>query len=92
MGLGEGVSSYSASVSYSNFSGGVWVPWSPESLIVEVMDYVRRYGYAVIVTHPQEFLIDGKVDLVLLSGYRDFIRMLDETYYLTMFSKLDALA
>ncbi len=91
-GFGEGISSYSASVSYSDFSGGVWVPRSPESLIVEVMDYVNRYGYAVIVTHPQEFLVDGKVDLVLLSGYRDFIRMLDETYHLTMFSRLNALA
>jgi len=91
-GLGEGVSSYSASVSYSDLSGGAWIPRNPDSLIVEIMDYVKRYGYAVIVTHPQEFLVDGKVDLDLLSGYRNFIQMVDKTYHLTTFSILDELA
>ena len=89
VGLGEGVLSFSAAVSYSDFSGDVWVPRSPESLILEVMDYIERFGYAVVVTHPQEFLVDGEVDLLLLSGYRDFIRRLDSIFWLTTFSELD---
>lgn len=89
-GLGEGVLSYPATVSFSQFSGDVWVPRSPEFLILKVMENVERHGYAVILTHPQEFMREGEVDHLLLSGYRDFIRMLDKTYYLITFSELDA--
>jgi predicted deacetylase len=87
-GLGEEIFNYPATVSFSQFSGEMWVPRSPEFLILKLMENVERYGYAVIITHPQEFLRDGEVDPLLLSGYRDFIQMLEKTYYLTTFSEL----
>ena len=77
-------------MSFSQLSGKVWVPRSQEYLILKLMENVERNGYTVIITHPQEFMREGEVDHLLLSGYRDFIRMLDKTYYLITFSELDA--
>lgn len=89
-GLSEGVFSYPATVSLSILLKDVWVPQSPEFLSLKVMESVEKYGYAVIVTHPQEFMKDGEFDYLLLSGYRDFIRMLEKTYCITIFSELVA--
>lgn len=79
-GLVSEVRSLPATVELSNYSNGTWQMKSYESVKAEILKSVQRYGFAVIVTHPQEFITDGKLNQVTAEFYTSFLRNLNETY------------
>jgi len=79
---------FPVSVSFSLLSDGQWEPKNLETLSLEIMQSVMRNGHAVILVHPQEFIRDGELDFERLSHYERFIRMLNESYYLSSFSEM----
>jgi peptidoglycan/xylan/chitin deacetylase (PgdA/CDA1 family) len=52
----DGIVTLPATVEYSDFVDGKWVSKSVQGLMREVDLSVERYGYAVLVIHPQELM------------------------------------
>ncbi len=84
----EGIINFPVSVSFSLLSDDQWEPKNLETLSLEIMQSVMRNGHAVILLHPQEFMRDGELDFGRLSHYERFIKMLNESYYLSSFSEM----
>jgi peptidoglycan/xylan/chitin deacetylase (PgdA/CDA1 family) len=74
------VISLPATVELSDYSNGTWNMKSFDSVKAEVSRSIQKYGYAVIVTHPQEFTVDGKLNPVTTELYRALLRTLKENY------------
>ena len=55
----EGIEIIPATVSMSDYSNGTWNLKSLEEILKEVTSSIEIYGYAIILTHPQEFMKDG---------------------------------
>ena len=72
----------------SDYSTGTWEMKSSDSVKAEVSRSIQKYGFAVIVTHPQEFLTDGELNQVNVELYRALLRTLKEDY---SFKTLEAL-
>jgi len=82
------VISLPATVELSDYSNGTWEMKSSDSVKAEVSRSIQKYGFAVIVTHPQEFLTDGELNQVNVELYRALLRTLKEDY---SFKTLEAL-
>lgn len=74
------VISVPATVQLSNYSSGAWQMKDTGSIEAEVSNSIRKYGFAVIVTHPQEFITDGELDQTGVESYRTLVRTLKESY------------
>jgi peptidoglycan/xylan/chitin deacetylase (PgdA/CDA1 family) len=74
-----------ATVELSNFTNSTWSMKTPAAVIQEIDESVSRYGYAVVVTHPQEFLRDEVLADDLVNNYKELITSLKERYQLTNF-------
>ncbi len=77
-GVISNVVSLPATVELSTYSKGTWSMKTPDAVQLEVLKSVQKYGFAVIVTHPQEFIEDGKLSeanaesyLGLLAAFKD---------------------
>lgn len=77
-----------ATVELSDFSEGTWKMKSPDATLIEISESVRRYGYAAIVTHPQEFISEGKLDPANAESFRFLLKVLKENYSLKTFKEL----
>jgi peptidoglycan/xylan/chitin deacetylase (PgdA/CDA1 family) len=78
----SGIISLPATVELSDYSNGTWTMKSFDSVKSEITTSIQKYGYAVIVTHPQEFTADGKLNQVNTELYRALLRTLKEEYSL----------
>ena len=74
------VISLPATVELSDYSNSTWKMKSFDSVKAEVSRSIQKYGFAVIVTHPQEFTADGKLNQVNMELYRALLRTLKENY------------
>ena len=81
-GLISGVRCLPATVELSDYSNGLWVVKSYDSVKTEILMSVQRYGFAVIVTHPQEFMTDGKLNQATVAFYTTLLGNLNGTYSL----------
>ena len=79
-GLISEVVSLPATVELSDYANGIWKMKSLDSVVAGVSDSVQKYGYAVVVTHPQEFTEDVKLNQVNVELYQDLIDTLKDTY------------
>jgi peptidoglycan/xylan/chitin deacetylase (PgdA/CDA1 family) len=77
-----------ATVELSDYSNGTWNMKSVDSVSVEISMSVQKHGFAVIVTHPQEFIADGKLNQVNTELYRNLLRTLKENYSFKTLEKL----
>lgn len=82
------VRSIPATVEVSVLVEGVWKMKSTEALIAEVEESFKSYGYAVIVTHPQEFIFDGNLDKDVADSFVSLFADLSETCRFTTFEEL----
>ena len=73
------IMSLPGTVELSRYSNQSWEMKSPDSVREEVMESISRHGFAVIVTHPQEFISNGRLDPANMETYRDLLKMLKET-------------
>ena len=69
-----------ATVELSDYSNGTWKMKSFDSVKAEISRSIQKYGFGVIVTHPQEFTTDGKLNQVNMELYRALLRTLKENY------------
>ena len=74
------VISLPATVELSDYSNGTWKMKSFDSVKAEVSRSIQKYGFAVIVTHPQEFTADGKMNQLNMELYRALLMTLKENY------------
>lgn len=83
-----------ATVEFSRYlvDEGRWERKTLEELYIEVLRSVREYGYAVVVTHPQEFVEDGEFDWSRFQVYVKFLELLDERFRLTFIRELRGVA
>lgn len=79
-GLMSNVISLPATIELSDFSDGIWNMKSLDSIKAEISRSVQKYGFAVILTHPQEFLNDGELNQVNMELYRALLNTLKEVY------------
>ena len=79
-GLLSKVLSLPATIELSDFSAGTWSMKSLDSVKAEISRSIKKYGFAVIVTHPQEFLNDGELNQVNTELYRALLTTLKEDY------------
>jgi peptidoglycan/xylan/chitin deacetylase (PgdA/CDA1 family) len=80
-----------ATVELSIIEDGIWKMKNNKSIIEEVELSLKKYGYAAIVTHPQEFIRNGTLDDNSLNSFVSLINNLRETFQFTTFEKLESL-
>jgi len=75
------VISLPATVELSNYLNGTWRMKSLDSVEAEISKSIQKYGFAVILTHPQEFIsADGKLNQVNTQLFRSLLRTLKQNY------------
>ncbi|MCJ7423727.1 polysaccharide deacetylase family protein [Candidatus Bathyarchaeota archaeon] len=79
-GLISGVRNLPATVELSDYSNGLWNVKSCESVKTEILRSVQKYGFAVIVTHPQEFITNGKLNQTTVLFYTTLLENLNGEY------------
>ena len=79
-GLMSNVISLPATIELSDFSNGIWNMKSLDSIRAEVATSIKKYGFAVIVTHPQEFVVDATLSQDGIESYRTLLITLKEHY------------
>jgi hypothetical protein len=85
----SGVRSIPATVETSVLEDSVWNLKSTESLLAEVEESFNSYGYAVIVTHPQELMSNGTLAETKIDSFLSLLNKLDEKCQFTTFEKLN---
>ena len=79
-GFMSNVISLPATIELSDFSNGIWSMKSLDSIKAEISKSVKKFGYTVIVTHPQEFVADGTLNPDRIELYRTLLITLKEDY------------
>ena len=74
------VKSVPATVEMSDYTNGTWQMKGHDSIEAEISRSVQEYGFAVIVTHPQEFISDGKLNQAAMGLYTTLLESLKENY------------
>jgi predicted deacetylase len=79
-GLISNVISIPATIELSDYSNSTWNMKSIDLIEAEISRSIQKYGYAVIVTHPQEFIEGGQLHQVTTESYRTLLMALKEDY------------
>jgi len=87
-GFSSEVKNIPATVELSILSDGVWQMKSAEVVVGEVERSFELFGYAAIVTHPQEFVRDGELNQVNLESFVNLVENLGSNCEFTTFEKL----
>jgi peptidoglycan/xylan/chitin deacetylase (PgdA/CDA1 family) len=82
------VISLPATIELSDYANSKWKMKNNGSIQEEVSRSVQKYGYAIIVTHPQEFIEDGVLNSSRTELYRFVIKILKDKYSFTTLGKL----
>jgi predicted deacetylase len=86
--LGPGTKSVPGTIQFSNYEDKTWENKSIESLKEEISGSISKYGFAIIVTHPQEFLTDDKLDRSKTEIYEDLLQEITDHYSSTTLGRL----
>lgn len=78
-----------ATVESSILSNDVWKMKSIDSLTAEVEKSFELCGYAVILTHPQEFMSNGIINQATTESYISLLKNLSKTCQFTTFENLN---
>ena len=69
-----------ATVELSDFSNGIWSIKSSDLIQEEITKSIQQYGFAVLVTHPQEFMENEGLNQVAMEFYQMLLINLKENY------------
>ena len=58
----------------------MWTVKNYDRVEAEIFMSVQKYGFAVIVTHPQEFMTDGALNQTTVALYKTLLGNLNGTY------------
>jgi hypothetical protein len=87
----EGMMWVPGTVNISEYSSTneTWNMKSLESLQSEISSSVGKYGFTVLVTHPQELITDGKLDQDKILIFRSLLTYLKKSYTISTFENID---
>jgi peptidoglycan/xylan/chitin deacetylase (PgdA/CDA1 family) len=89
--LPPGVMSVPATVEVSDYENGVWIMKTLDQLLKGVHESLTANGYAVVVTHPQEFIRHDRIDPEIVATYYRLLRDLEAESYFTSLHQVAAL-
>ncbi len=78
--VSEQVQSIPATIELCDLSYDVWTMKSREVVLSEMETSINEYGYAIIVTHPQEFITDNKLNPEIASKYEQILQAIAQNY------------
>jgi len=78
---------FPATITTSDLVNGTWRMRDLDQLEKEVTLNIGRYGYSMIVLHPQEFMVGGKLETSLIQQYADLIKNIQIRYSFTTISE-----
>ena len=87
----HGILSVPATVEMSILVNGSWYTKGLDELYDEVVESIGGYGYAVILTHPEEFVTDGRLDQEKIFTFEVLIDRLQIYYAFTTFDQIEAI-
>jgi peptidoglycan/xylan/chitin deacetylase (PgdA/CDA1 family) len=87
-GLISKVTSVPATVELSDIFNNKWTMKSLDIVEAEIAASIQKYGFAVIVTHPQEFITDGKLNQANTEMFRTLLITLKKDYSLVTLKHL----
>ena len=79
----EGIVSVPATVELSELSGDNWTMKSVDNVMAEFNLSIESNGYAVIVTHPEEFIQNGRLNENAFERYYAIIDSINSRFELT---------
>lgn len=82
------VISLPATVELSDFSKGIWTMKNLNSVEAEISRSIEKYGFAIIVTHPQEFIAEGMLNQISTEFYGNLVSSLKKSYTFTTLERL----
>jgi len=85
----SGIKNIPATVELSTLLNDIWQMKSIDTISAEVEKSIELYGYAAIVTHPQEFISNGQINQTARESYINLLAKLSETHQFTTFEKLN---
>jgi len=85
----SGIKNIPATVELSNLVNDIWQMKSIDAISAEAEKSVELYGYAAIVTHPQEFISNGQMNHIAIESYINLLVKLSETWQFTTFENLN---
>ena len=78
--ISERIQSIPATIELSNFSNNTWHMKSSSTIISELQASIDEHGYAIIVTHPQEFINDNKLNLEAAVKYEQILQEIADDF------------
>jgi predicted deacetylase len=78
--LTEKIQSIPATIELSDYSENRWQIKSKDQIITELNNSIEKYGYATIVTHPQEFYTNEEFNEKTGEQYQAILKTISETY------------
>ena len=81
----SGIKNIPATVELSTLSNNVWQMKSIDAINAEVEKSFELHEYAVIVTHPQEFMSNGQINQTARESYINLLAKLSKTCQFTTF-------
>jgi peptidoglycan/xylan/chitin deacetylase (PgdA/CDA1 family) len=82
------VRSVPGTVNLSDYGDNTWTMKDRDSLQTEISGSVNKYGFAVIVTHPQEFMVEEELDPGKVQLFQNLVNFLKEGYTISTLSEL----
>jgi peptidoglycan/xylan/chitin deacetylase (PgdA/CDA1 family) len=82
------VISLPATVELSSYSNGIWTMKKCDSVKAEISKSIQKYGFAVIITHPQEFISNEELNEANIEIFDTLLKTLKEKYSLTTLAQL----
>jgi predicted deacetylase len=89
-GLIANVESIPGTVTLSDLSENRWIIRDYDGVQKDIADSVKQFGYAIIVTHPQEFIDENEVNDEKIDEFRTLLLDLKQDYRFAVISNLDA--
>jgi predicted deacetylase len=88
----EEILSLPATIELSDFANDTWRIKNQSEILKEVEASVETHGYAMIVTHPQEFMNGNALDQEIANIYEQILENISETYSFTTIEGLRKLS
>lgn len=78
--VSENILSIPATVELSNYSSNAWNMKSKETILSELNASIEEHGYAVVVTHPQEFIKNNRLNQEAVKKYEQIHEAVLESF------------
>jgi hypothetical protein len=78
--ISEKIQSIPATIELCDFSNNSWKMKSKETISSELKLSIEKFGYAIIVTHPQEFLTNNDLDLEIANHFEKILHEISKNY------------